>query len=64
MPQLWHYYMMEFCYVAISLGVVYALFFPTSPTLVKITFSLYAGEWGGAGFSLVLPRLRSLGGSR
>jgi len=41
--KLWHYYMLEFCYVAIGLGVVHTLLAPRSVLLFKTTFALYAG---------------------
>ncbi len=32
----WHYYLLEFCYVAIALGVINTAFMPTNVTLYKV----------------------------
>lgn len=44
----WHYYLLEYCYVAISLGLIQSTLFPSSPGFHKLVFSLMAGVLTGA----------------
>ncbi|KAG1659601.1 hypothetical protein FOA52_013947 [Chlamydomonas sp. UWO 241] len=39
----WHYYLLEFCYVAIALGVVHTTLTPRNATMHKLVFALMAG---------------------
>mmetsp|Transcript_35673 Transcript_35673/g.79341 ORF Transcript_35673/g.79341 Transcript_35673/m.79341 type:complete len:381 (+) Transcript_35673:115-1257(+) len=39
----WHYYLLEFCYVGIALGIIHFSFLPLSPTLYKVVFGLMVG---------------------